>query len=169
MARSPSDSFVEHALDLFSTLGLPVSARRMFGGLGFYAGGLFFAIGDHEEGRLWLKVDEESRGAFEAAGGQPFTYTTPQREVMTMAYLSPPDSAMEDAEAMFPWATLGVAAARRAAAAKASKAGKASKTGGSGKPARSVRSGKSAKSAKSGESPKAVRSGKSATATRRRR
>lgn len=151
MARSPSDSFVEHALDLFSALGLPVSARRMFGGLGFYAGGLFFAIGDHQEGRLWLKVDAESRGAFEAAGGQPFTYTTPQREVMTMAYLSPPDSAMEDAEAMFPWATLGVAAARRAAAAKASKAGS------------SVKAGKSAKSAKSG---KAVRS---ATATRRRR
>lgn len=154
MARSPSDAFVEHALDLFSALDLPVSARRMFGGLGFYAGGLFFAIGDHQEGRLWLKVDAESRGAFEAAGGQPFTYTTPQREVMTMAYLSPPDSAMEDAEAMFPWATLGVAAARRAAAAKASKAGS------------SVKAGKSAKSAKSG---KAVRSGKSATATRRRR
>lgn len=122
MARSPSDAFVEHALDLFSTLGLPVSARRMFGGLGFYAGGLFFAIGDHQEGRLWLKVDAESRGAFEAAGGQPFTYTTAQREVMTMAYLSPPDAAMEDAEAMLPWASLGVAAARRAAAARSAKA-----------------------------------------------
>jgi DNA transformation protein len=122
MAQSPSDRFVEHALDLFSTLGLPVSARRMFGGLGFYAGGLFFAIGDHEEGRLWLKVDEESRAAFEAAGGSPFTYTMPQREVMTMAsYLSPPDAALEDPEAMLPWATLGVEAARRAAAAKAAR------------------------------------------------
>jgi DNA transformation protein len=124
MARSPSDPFVERALELFSALGLPVSARRMFGGLGFYAGGLFFAIGDHEEGQLWLKVDDESRPAFEAMGGQPFTYTTARREVMTMAYLSPPDAAMEDAEAMRPWASLGVAAARRAAAAKAEQAAK---------------------------------------------
>jgi DNA transformation protein len=121
MARSPSDRFIEHALDLFSNLGLPVSARRMFGGLGFYAGGLFFAIGDHEEGRLWLKVDDQSRAAFEAAGGSPFTYTMPGREVMTMAYLSPPEAALEEAEAMLPWATLGVEAARRAAAAKAAR------------------------------------------------
>jgi DNA transformation protein len=122
MARPRSDRFVEHALDLFSALAVPVSARRMFGGLGFYAGGLFFAIGDQEEGRLWLKVDDESRAAFEAAGGQPFTYTTPRREVVAMAYLSPPDAALEDAEAMLPWATLGVAAARRAAAAKIARA-----------------------------------------------
>lgn len=127
MARSPSDPFVERALELFSALGPPVSARRMFGGLGFYAGGLFFAIGDHQEGRLWLKVDDESRPAFEAVGGQPFTYTTARREVMTMAYLTPPDEAMEDAEAMLPWAALGVAAARRAAAAKAARATRAAK------------------------------------------
>jgi len=121
MARSPSDPFVERALELFSTLGLPVSARRMFGGLGFYAGGLFFAIGDQQEGRLWLKVDDQSRPAFEAAGGQPFTYTTPRREVVAMSYVSPPDEALEDPEAMLPWASLGVAAARRAAAAKAAR------------------------------------------------
>lgn len=139
MAR-PDDAFIAHALDLFSGLDLPVSARRMFGGLGFYAGGLFFAIGDHAEGRLWLKVDDGNRAAFEAEGGQPFTYTMPGHEVMTMAYLTPPDGALEDAEAMLPWATLGVEAARRAAAAKAAKAARPKTATAKAKTARPARS-----------------------------
>ncbi len=44
----------------------------MFGGHGVYhAGGIFALIAD---GQLYLKVDDESRGVFEAAGLSPLMY-----------------------------------------------------------------------------------------------
>jgi DNA transformation protein len=116
-----ADQLIAHGLDLFAPLGPGVSARRMFGALGFYADGLFFAVGEIEEGALYLKVDELTRAAFEAAGGRPFTYRAKDGGVMVMSYLTPPEAALEDPEAMWPWARLALEAAARAAAAKASK------------------------------------------------
>ena len=113
-----ADQLVAHALDLFAPLGPGVTARRMFGALGFYAGGRFFAVGDVEEGALYLKVDELTRAAFEAAGGRPFTYRAKDGGVVVMSYISPPDAALEDPEAMLPWARLGLEAAARSAAKK---------------------------------------------------
>jgi DNA transformation protein len=121
-----ADQLIAHALDLFAPLGPGVTARKMFGALGFYAGGRFFAVGDVEEGALYLKVDELTRGRFEAAGGRPFTYPARDGSLMVMSYLTPPDAALEDPEAMLPWARLGLEAAARAAARK-------------GKPARRAR------------------------------
>jgi DNA transformation protein and related proteins len=48
----------------------PVTSRAMFGGVGVYSGGLFFALmaGD----TLYLKVDDSNRADFEAAGTGPF-------------------------------------------------------------------------------------------------
>lgn len=132
---SAADRFAAHALDLFALLGPGVAARRMFGGLGFYARGLFFAVGDQDEGRLFLKVDDLTRPAFEAAGGQPFTYTVPGQATMTMAYLTPPDAALEDPEEMLPWARLALEAAGRAAAAKAARARASSRPAPKPKPA----------------------------------
>lgn len=136
MAQTSADRFAAHALDLFAPLGPGVTARRMFGGLGFYAAGRFFAVGDQDEGRIFLKVDDLTRPAFEAAGGQPFTYTVPGQAVMTMAYLTPPDAALEDPEEMLPWARLALEAAGRAAAAKAAKAARAAKKPKAGRPAK---------------------------------
>jgi DNA transformation protein len=110
-----ADQLIAHALDLFAPLGPGVSARKMFGALGFYAGGHFFAVGDVEEGAIYLKVDEVTRGRFEAAGGRPFTYPARDGSLMVMSYLTPPDAALEDPEAMLPWAILGLEAAARAA------------------------------------------------------
>jgi len=114
-----ADQLAAHALDLFALLGPGVTARRMFGGLGFWAGGRFFAIGDPEDGALYLKVDDQTRGRFEDAGGRPFTYAARGGERMVMSYFTPPEAALEDAEAMLPWARLGVEAAARAAATRA--------------------------------------------------
>jgi DNA transformation protein and related proteins len=130
-----ADRLAAHALDLFGPLGPGVTARRMFGGLGFWAGGRFFAIGDPEDGALYLKVDDLTRGRFEAAGGRPFSYAAPGGERMVMSYFTPPDAALEDAEAMLPWARLGLEAAMRAAATRARSVGKP-KTGGRPKPRR---------------------------------
>jgi DNA transformation protein and related proteins len=131
-----ADQLAAHALDLFAGLGPGVVARRMFGGLGFYAGGLFFGIGDPEDGRLYLKVDDLTRAAFEAAGGTAFVYRGPRGEEMSMSYLSPPDGALDDAEEMLTWARLAVEAARRAAAAKAARRGPKASTK---RPARAAR------------------------------
>jgi DNA transformation protein len=113
-----ADQLIAHALDLFAPLGPGVTARKMFGGVGFYAAGRFFAIGDVEEGAVYLKVDEVTRGRFEAAGGRPFTYPARDGGVMVMSYFTPPDAALEDPEEMLPWARLGLDAAGRAAARK---------------------------------------------------
>ncbi|HEU4518341.1 MAG TPA: TfoX/Sxy family protein, partial [Microvirga sp.] len=44
----------------------------MFGGQGIYAGDLMFAL--EVGGEIFLKVDDGSRAAFEAAGSRPFVY-----------------------------------------------------------------------------------------------
>ncbi len=121
--RRHSD-FADHALDLFALLGPGVLERRMFGGLGFYFQGLFFAIGDPEGWRIYLKADDQTRPELEAAGGEPFVYESATRREVSLTYFTPPDAALEDAEAMLPWARRAVEAARRAAAAKAAKAAK---------------------------------------------
>lgn len=115
MSNTPE--FVAHALDLLAPLGL-VEARRMFGGHGIYARGVMFGLLDDEE--LFLKADDEARPVFEAAGCRQWVYPS-HKGPMPGGYWRPPDAAHEDAEAMRPWAELGLAAALRKAAARAAK------------------------------------------------
>ena len=107
-------ALVEHCLELLAPLGV-VRARRMFGGHGLYCDELFFALiaGD----RLYLKVDDESRPAFVAAGCEPFVYDA-KGKAMTMGYWTVPADAMESPALMQPWAQHAVAAALRARTAK---------------------------------------------------
>ena len=115
-----ASSFANHCLDVFSGLG-PVVARAMFGGYGFYLGRAMFAIGDAEEWRIWLKVDEHTHERFEEAGGDPFTYSSKGGRTTTLSFVTPPDSAMEDADAMLAWARLALEAAERALAKRSAK------------------------------------------------
>jgi DNA transformation protein len=106
---------VDHCLELLAPLG-DVRARRMFGGHGLYCDELFFGLIAAEQ--LYLKVDEQSRAAFEAEGCQPFVYDA-RGQAVTMGYRSVPPQAMDSAVQMLPWARLALAAALRASAAKA--------------------------------------------------
>jgi DNA transformation protein len=121
---SRTDSFVEYTLELLEPLG-PVRARAMFGGWGLYSGALMFGL--IIEGQLYLKVDDVTRPAFEAAGCKPFVYEGAAKPV-TMSYWTPPSDAADDALALLPWARRGVEAAQRAAAKKKPAAKKASST-----------------------------------------
>ena len=107
-------AIVEHCLELLAPLGV-VRARRMFGGHGLYCDELFIALiaGD----RLYLKVDDESRPAFVAAGCEPFVYDA-KSKALAMGYWSAPADAMESPALMQPWAQQAVTAALRARAAK---------------------------------------------------
>jgi DNA transformation protein len=113
-----SADFVNHCLELLEPLGRP-RARRMFGGHGVYVDELFLALIADE--RLYLKVDTESRPAFEAAGCGPFVYGGKNGETGVLGYFSAPDEAIESPTAMQPWARLALAAALRARAAQASR------------------------------------------------
>ena len=113
-----SKQFVDHALDLLSGVG-PVQARAMFGGHGIYFKGAMFALLDDDA--LFIKVDDATKPRFVGAGCKQWVYPSPKGP-MAMGYFRPPDAAMEDAEAMLPWAKLGVEASARAMAAKAAKA-----------------------------------------------
>src|SRR6185436_6638229 len=90
----------------------PVTAKSMFGGWGLYHEGLFFALIADET--LYLKVDEENRARFEAAGLPPFVYVTKDGDRMSMSYFQAPPDALESPAVMVEWARLGYAAALRA-------------------------------------------------------
>jgi DNA transformation protein len=111
MAQS---SYVQHVLELFEPLG-PVRARAMMGGHIVFCGALPVALLYDE--RLYLKVDEESKGSFQEAAGEPFTYELRGR-VVEMSYWSPPDDALDAPEAMLPWARRALEASLRARRAR---------------------------------------------------
>ena len=107
-------AFIEHCLELFGSLG-PVQAKRMFGGQGFYADDVMFALIAFET--LYLRVDDSCKAAFESAGGEPFLYDSKQRgHPIAMPYYTVPSEAMDAPEAMVPFARLALEAARRAKA-----------------------------------------------------
>ncbi|MCK7593562.1 TfoX/Sxy family protein [Pseudomarimonas salicorniae] len=95
--------------ELLETIG-PVSARKMFGGWGLFHDGRMFALVADEV--LYLKVDAQTREAFAAAGSAPFVYES-ARGRAEMGYWRAPDEAMDDPEAMRPWARLAWQAAER--------------------------------------------------------
>jgi DNA transformation protein len=76
----------------------PVTARRMFGGAGIYARGLFFAL--IAEDRLYFKVDDTTRPDFERLGMEPFR---PYGEDSAMGYYEVPADVLEDAVELEVW------------------------------------------------------------------
>lgn len=82
----------------------------MFGGVGIYAGRLFFAL--IADDTLYFKVDDSTRGDFEARGMGPFRPYGADGEAMQ--YYQVPEELLEDPEALRPWAEGAIAVARRA-------------------------------------------------------
>ena len=105
-----TDGFRRFALEQISRVATDVRARSMFGGVGIYAGERFFALIDDDT--LYLKVDDTTRGAFEARGHGPFRPGGPDGEVMQ--YYELPVDILEDAEALRPWVADAIAVAERA-------------------------------------------------------
>ncbi len=87
-----------------------VRARSMFGGVGIYSTDLFFALMSNDT--LYFKVDDETRGDFEAIGMGPFRPFGDSGE--TMQYYEVSATIIEDHEALSQWAARAVQVARRA-------------------------------------------------------
>ena len=127
MARN--SDFADYCCELLASVG-PVSAKRMFGSWGLSLDGSMIAIvSDRGAGeKLWLKVNDETRGHFESAHCKRFSYNSHKAGeaiVRDMNYYSAPEDAMDSVHAMTPWARLALAAAlaARQASAKRSPAG----------------------------------------------
>ena len=93
-----TEGFRSYALDQLSQ-SRDVSARSMFGGVGLYAGDVFFGIlaGDV----LYLKCDDRTRDRFGRAGMRPFR-PDPKRPASTK-YYEVPLAVLEDAEELGRW------------------------------------------------------------------
>ncbi|MEM0908996.1 MAG: TfoX/Sxy family protein [Pseudomonadota bacterium] len=113
----------EEVEDLFSPI-TPVTIKRMFGGLGVYRDGLMFALVAY--GELFLKVDDETRAAFEEAGSSPFVYDGGKKPI-TMSYWRLPDDAYDDPDVLSEFAHLAFGAAHRAGSKKTRKRSSRSK------------------------------------------
>jgi len=85
----------------------PVTARAMFGGVGIYSRGLFFAL--IADDVLYFKVDAATRKAFEARGSRAFNPFGKGR----MNYYELPEDILEDADALREWMRASLAVARR--------------------------------------------------------
>lgn len=110
MAKS-RDAFVEFVTEQFSALG-DITSRKMFGGYCLYCDGIVFAL--IAGGAVFLKVDNETRAAFEARGFSPFKPFDDQP--VTMQYYPAPPEVYEDPDELRRWVGGAVAAGRRAAA-----------------------------------------------------
>ena len=98
--------FEAFVLDQLAGLG-GVTSRKMFGGVGLYCGGVFFGIIARDE--LYLKVDEQTRGRYEAAGKQSFKPYGDRP--MTMEYYAVPVGILESVTDLEKWARDAVQAA----------------------------------------------------------
>lgn len=105
---------VRWCCELLAPLG-NVRVKRMFGGHGLYVDEVFVAIIASDE--LFLKTDDTSRPAFEAAGCRPFEFQADGKNVAT-SYWSAPAEAMDSPAQMLPWARQALASTLRAKASK---------------------------------------------------
>lgn len=103
-----SAGYREFVLEQLSRVA-PVTARSMFGGVGIYSRGWFFGLIDDDT--LYLKVDDSTRGDFEAQGMGPFMPNGGPTHVMQ--YYELPSEALEDPETLGAWVEQAVAVARR--------------------------------------------------------
>ena len=107
---SVSDGFREYALEQLGRVQ-PVTARPMFGGIGLYSRGLFFALIDDDV--LYFKVDDETRDTFRAAGMSPFRPFADRPDQVMQYYEVPPD-ALDDTDVLGVWLGRALGAATRA-------------------------------------------------------
>lgn len=117
---SANDELLEILKDALGRIGI-VSGRRMFGGVGAYFDGTFFAIID--DGTIYLKTSDAARPAFEAEGSRAFSYMTKSGPAELHSYWRLPERLLDDTDELRDWARASIAAAREGALEKKRKTG----------------------------------------------
>ena len=103
-----SESYREFVLEQLGRV-TPVTGRSMFGGVGIYAQGLFFAL--IAEDRLYFKVDDTTRPEFDQFGMEPFR---PFGEDSAMGYYEVPADVVEDSVCLAAWMKKAIDVAAKA-------------------------------------------------------
>ena len=111
-----SADYREYVLEQMGRVA-PVSGRAMFGGVGIYSDGFFFALMD--DGAVYLKVDDTNRAMFVDAGMSQFDPFGGGQQVMK--YYELPADLLESPDLLRPWMDAALDVARRARKGKKKK------------------------------------------------
>jgi DNA transformation protein len=104
-----SPEYRDYVLEQLACLGW-VTDKRMFGGVGIYLDGVFFAL--IADDVVYFKVGDLNRADYEAVGMRPFK---PYRnKPTTMPYYEVPVSVLEDVDQLTAWGRKAYAVAARA-------------------------------------------------------
>ncbi len=109
-----SEGYLAYVLDQLRPVVPGLRARRMFSGIGLYATDLFFGV-VHDD-VLYLKVDDTTRGEYEARGMPPFR---PFDVHASMNYSQLPEEILEERETLQLWTNRSLDAARAAKSKRA--------------------------------------------------
>lgn len=104
---SVSENYKLFVIDQLSGLGT-VTSKHMFGGVGLYAEGLFFALIDDDV--LYFKVDDSNKTMYEELEMGPFR---PYNDSRSMNYYEVPADVIEDREQLQEWALKSIDIARK--------------------------------------------------------
>lgn len=102
-----SVDFRDYVLDQLRA-AVPITSRSMFGGVGIYSNGTFFAL--IADDVLYLKVDDTPRPGYETRGSRAFNPFGKG----TMGYFELPADVLEDEEQLRAWTRDAIAVAKRA-------------------------------------------------------
>ena len=106
---SVSQEYQDYVIDQLSAVG-SIQSKRMFGGVGLYADGIFFALIANDI--LYQKVDDTNRRDYESAGMDAFRpYPDKTR---SMQYFEVPVEVLEDQQELNAWARKSIAVALHA-------------------------------------------------------
>ncbi len=89
--------YLYYVMELLAPLG-QITSRAMFGGYGIFHQGDMFAL--ISGSRLYFKVNDSNRAAYQKAGSQPFP---------PMPYYEVPAEVMEDAAVLHDWTRISMA------------------------------------------------------------
>jgi DNA transformation protein len=90
----------------------PITSRKMFGGIGIYCDGIFFAVIDDD--RLFFKVDDITLPDYERFNAEQ--WFIPGEPPSPQPYREVPSSVLSDPNQIAPWidAAVGVATRKKA-------------------------------------------------------
>jgi DNA transformation protein len=103
-----TNSYRTFVLEQLNRAVSPVRARAMFGGVGLYAGDVFFALIANDA--LYFRTDDANRHEFESLGMAPFRPFDEHGPVMS--YYQLPEEILEEPETLREWAERAIAGAR---------------------------------------------------------
>jgi DNA transformation protein and related proteins len=106
-----SKEYLAYVVDQLAAFDRVVT-RRMFGGAGLYARGLFFAL--ISDDALYLKVDDATRGDYVDRGCRAFRPFPDDPNGYSMSYFEVPAEVLDDPDELRLWARKAVDVAERA-------------------------------------------------------